>query len=285
MSNASWVASQPPGGRGEVRVEAREVVGSPSRAGVPGVRDRARDLRQLELVGEDRRRLAPPRLPDVEGGEREVRERGASERRTSRSGRAGRGCGSRSLGRASSERRAGRLGGGRSRQATPAAAHAATSGSSRSAAASGIVTSTSSLVSAIERRLDLVERAEHDDAVHAAPPDVGVVVEEADHAHAGGLAQLAGEAPPRPAGADERTRRRGPCGRPPQLRAEPEHESRAGDEHRAEHRVEREHLPVEAARAARASADDAERDEPGQRRRRRRSRAGRARVAKRQTRR
>ena len=46
--------------------------GSPRRAGSPGLGDRARELRQLELVGEDRRHRASRCLPRVQRCEAEV---------------------------------------------------------------------------------------------------------------------------------------------------------------------------------------------------------------------
>ncbi len=67
----------PPERRGEVGDEAREAVRLAAAHGMTGVGDRARDLRRLELVGEDRRRLAAPRLPGVERREQEV---GADQR-------------------------------------------------------------------------------------------------------------------------------------------------------------------------------------------------------------
>ena len=64
---------EPPERRGEPRDEAREAVRLAAPRCMPGLGDRAGDLRRLELVREDRRRLAPPGLPRVEGREEQVR--------------------------------------------------------------------------------------------------------------------------------------------------------------------------------------------------------------------
>ena len=78
-----WTSAQPPGGGGEVG-EERDARRGLAEAGaerrLAGIGDRARDLRELDLVAEQSRRLAAPGLPRIERTEAR-HEGGHSERR------------------------------------------------------------------------------------------------------------------------------------------------------------------------------------------------------------
>ena len=135
-------AVEPPGGRRQPGDERGEAVGDAAASRLARVGDRPRDLGQLELVGEDRRRLAPPGLPDVQRGERAVREEQRDEV-SSASGRAPPRV--RSLGGHFDERRLrSRCAGARSGTVPAPRRRPGRPASSRSRGALGIETSTSS---------------------------------------------------------------------------------------------------------------------------------------------
>ena len=145
--------------------------------------------------------------------------------------------------------------------------------SSRSGATSGIVTSTSSGRAHVEQRRGLVEPAEHLDAVDAAPPHARVVVDEADDALVGRLAQLARE----PAARSGRRRRSAPAraaaGAAPHEVGQPSAAPAATRRRaRAEQRVDEEDLEREVAEV-RVCATIASAIGAGERRSPRRSRA------------
>ena len=204
-----------------------EVDRLPAAGGVAGRGDRARDLRPLELVGEDPGRLPRPGLDARRRRARRARARAAGTPRRARSTsvrsrRRAAGvrteavvtCGSFCRGaeddaRIEVESRAGRTGTRRS-----ACAQASTTASSVSRGASGIVTSTMSGFERSSSRSSSARRSEHLDALDAAPAEVRVVVDEADHPLARRLAQLAHQAAAR-CGRRRRSASAGPCGRAP----------------------------------------------------------------------
>ena len=83
-----------------------------------GVGDRARDLRELDLVAEQRRRLAPPCLPRVERAEHEHTRRRAATANQGATGSRPASARARSLGRDLDERRVADLGRGCARAGT-----------------------------------------------------------------------------------------------------------------------------------------------------------------------
>ena len=163
---------------------------------VAGGRDRARDLRPLELVGGDRRRPPDRCLPEEQRrGAQARRSRTGGPRGSGRETTACAGAGAAHSASAPSTTRGSRSISRRTnRHSTPAAAQASMIASSRSRSASGIVTSTMSGASRVEEPGKLVRASDHRHAVHAPPPQLRVVVDEADNALAGRLAKLAHQA-------------------------------------------------------------------------------------------
>ena len=138
--------AQPPGRRGQVREQRdarRRLAGAGPKGRLAGVGDRARKLRELDLVAEEGGVIAPRRLPRIERSEHDVRDEERPQATKARRGRA-----SLRIGRAHSAEIStsdGWLISVRlrtSRHGTPAAAHAETTAFRRSAGTSGIVTST-----------------------------------------------------------------------------------------------------------------------------------------------
>ena len=143
---------------------------------------------------------------------------------------------------------------------TSAAAQASTIASSRSSGASGIVTRTMSGRARSSTRSTLERAAEHGHALEAGACADRVVVDEADDLLARGLAQLAQQAPPAAAGADDQRLPAPPTGTTRAARRAALPEARRTDEHRADQRVDHEHALREVAEVA-DRREHAERDE------------------------
>ena len=254
----SWISQT---GAMQIGVERAERVRLAASRGVAGRRDRARELRHLELVGEEPRRDALPRLER----RRRCRARGRCSRAAPR--RADGRRASSSAARASSARRGvataltrpPRRGRRRDRGRSPAER----TGTRRRRAC------TPRRRRRGRSRARVGDRHEHGVGRRAArapsrsrrgSPTTGtpwmrrrrnaaVVVDEADHAHARRLAQLAQQAAPAAAGADDQRPLlvgRGATSAPDRVRDAALPEARDADQQRAEQDVDEERAAREA---------------------------------------
>ena len=241
---------QPPRRRHEIRVERAEAARFAEPRGCPVLGDPPGDLRELDLVREDRRRDALGRLPGVEGGEDEVADaRAASEptpgdRRSvscavcwlTRSGHVSERGAQRTRGRRSGSRPQPT----RRRRRAPPASPTARTGSLRAPRRSGAGRSSRSASSTVPRTCTPWMRRRRSLVLSSRKPTTRVSGVSAS--------SRASALPERPA-PTTRTRRCSPRTVPPQ-RQQPECEARGGHERRAEERVDQEDLEGEVAERA-----------------------------------
>ena len=224
----------------------REPVRLAAARGLAGLGDRARELRELELVGEDRRHRTSRRLPRVQRREAEVDDEERHGRQEARE--------EVGAGRPARVRR-------RAHVCAASTGSGAVSSTCRRTIRQGMPARSAALTTSVEplgscgrnahehlvrpRRRDrpvgLVEAADDADPEDPPPPHARVVVEEADHACVVPLTQLAREASARAAGADDEHAL--PLAAVSErLGEEPQREPRRADEHRAQDRVDDEDL-------------------------------------------
>ena len=262
---------QPPERRREPGDEAREAVRLASAGGVTGLRDRTRDLGRLELVGEDRRRLSPPRLPRVDRREEEVgpdegdehldtrasvRLRARPRERRGRDVRAHSAIARVGVGAGWARSRTTRCG-------TPAASHTWATLSSRSAGASGMVTTSSSARVASRAASASPRGPEHGDSLHAPAAEPRVVVQEPDDVDVRGSAKVAHDAAPRLPRTHDENAPAPVVGAASGLGHEADEPARDDGERRGDHAVDREDARREVAEVARRD-DDPERGQRGE---------------------